>query len=362
MQELTNKENMRNICISKQASSHNKRPMKSSPEEHQSGRIVGPIAPIKQGDTEHAVPEIMNLDALPFITTGKIDSMPDVCTFAEGIQIEGLEGRVWQLPMESIIPFPYISDEYLERDPTYLEKQMRESGPKSIVVAFIMIKGVKRALIIDGEQTFRILKRQGAKLIPIRVTIIGSLEEANAKSLKINVGRDMRNNPMKAAYGIEKAKHTQRPWLTNTQIASLLEQSVHTLSQYTLLLDLDMRTQIYLSTHARGLSITLARKLARVKNGMRETQPDWNEYDAILGPLLERLNINPQKEYVPPQEVENELRKKVPFYSKTEGTVTELVAYDGQRDTTIQDLRDEITQLRAQLATALAQVSESKVE
>lgn len=328
--------------------------MPSSPERspERSHRIVGPIVkPSKDGIAP--VPEIIPLDSLPFTIIGEVPALPPKYDHTDSIKIEGLEKQAWRLPMEAIVPFPHISKEYRNRDASYLEQQMREGGQKPILVAFIMVKGVKRALIIDGEHTFQILKQHGAKTALVRVTTITDFKDASIQSLRRNIGDDPRSLPMKTAYSIEKIKHTTQPCLSNTEIAMLVDRSPHTLLQYTSLLDLDMRTQELLASWDRGLSSSLGRKLAVLKRKMQQNRRCWNDFDEIVAPAIAESGVNPKKGWIPPQIVERLMAKKTPFYKESGADVVDLEAYEGNRDTTIQELRGEIESLRAQLAAAL---------
>jgi|GEM_PF-4615592 len=322
-------------------------------------RIFGPM-PTKKGkehDEPGVVLEYLRIESLPFMVTGEISSLKPSHTKAQCIQIPELEGHTWMVQAENILQNPGISEEYLEMGRSFLEEEIREKGPRPLLVAFIIVKGEKRALIIDGEQTYAILKKRGDKTMPIRVTSIKSLEDACEKSLRSNIGgADIRCAPMKTAYALLKMKCTTRPWMTNAKIATMIDRSESSMENYVLLLDLDMRTQKIISGYyTSGLSPNLGKKLVFLKRRMRKYQPDWNEYDEIIEPILRQKKINPRYDLVPAQDIEEAIERTMTRGKRTTSTLIELSVHEGGRDETIRVMQQEIDDLRAQLAKALAE-------
>ncbi|MCX6734185.1 MAG: hypothetical protein NTX63_05265 [Candidatus Peregrinibacteria bacterium] len=322
-------------------------------------RIFGPM-PTKKGresDEPGVVLEYLRIESLPFTVTGEILSMPPSHTKAQCVQIPELEGHTWMIQVENVLPNPGISQDYFGRDRSFLEERIHEDGPRPILVAFVVIKGEKRALIVDGEQTYDILKKRGDKTMPIRVTSIQSLEDACTKSLRRNIGgADIRCAPMKTAYALLKMKFTTRPWMTNAKIATMIDRSESSMESYTMLLDLDMRTQKIINGNNRfGLSPNLGKKLVLLKRRMQRVQPDWNEYDKIIDPILKQNKLDPRRDLIPAQAIDEAIEGKMKRGKRTTSTLIELSVHEGGRDTTIQDMQKQIDDLRAQLAEALAE-------
>lgn len=323
-------------------------------------RIFGPM-PTKKGresDASGVVLEYLRIESLPFTVTGKMASMPPLYEDAACIQIPELEGHTWMIQAENIMQNPAISQEYRESDSSFLEEHIREKGPRPILIAFVIVKGEKRALIIDGEQTFAILKKRGDKTMPVLVTSIQGFEDACTKSFHRNIGgADIRCVPMKAAYALRKMKCTTHPWMSNAKIATIIDRSESSMESYILLLDLDMRTQKIISGYyLNGLSPNLGKKLVLLKRRMRKFQPDWNEYDQIIDPILREKKIRPEIDIIPAQDIDAAIERKMTRGKRTTSTLIELSVHEGGRDTTIQDMQKQIDGLRAQLANALAEL------